>query len=220
MAKLFSWRWLVASCCGGVGGASITPPPVQARNAGVCRGSSVDGRPAFCRWRRTCTRRCRRQRARARRRRAIASKMLAEQPTKLHVRPLRRNVRLPGAACRGAMVEGAADALVEADWLRPPAASGKDSGGAGESPIPHQSPAMGKRQNETLRRRPSPRYWKALTAYRRSRHSGNPAAMVSQYQLMSQQPPRLKFPSSPASSRCDAMIIIWGDMKAETEGAP
>src|SRR5260370_40421168 len=47
--------------------------------------------------------------------------IFAERPTELHVRHLQRNVRLPGLRT-AEQIKRAADALVEADWLHPPAA--------------------------------------------------------------------------------------------------
>src|SRR5258707_8300515 len=47
--------------------------------------------------------------------------IFAERPTELYVRHLQRNVRLPGLRT-AEQIKRAADALVEADWLHPPAA--------------------------------------------------------------------------------------------------
>jgi Protein of unknown function (DUF3987) len=46
--------------------------------------------------------------------------ILAHRPAELHVRTLQREVRLPGLRT-AEQIKGVADALVEADWLRPPA---------------------------------------------------------------------------------------------------
>lgn len=43
----------------------------------------------------------------------------SERPAELHVRHLQRNVRLPGLRT-AEQIRAAADALIEADWLRPP----------------------------------------------------------------------------------------------------
>jgi hypothetical protein len=50
----------------------------------------------------------------------LARWIVAERPAELHVRHLQRDVRLPGLRT-AQEIRGAADALVEADWLRPPA---------------------------------------------------------------------------------------------------
>src|SRR5258707_15533030 len=47
--------------------------------------------------------------------------IFAERPTELYVRHVQRNVRLPGLRT-AEQIKRAADALVEADWLHPPAA--------------------------------------------------------------------------------------------------
>src|SRR5258708_33007372 len=49
--------------------------------------------------------------------------IFAERPTELYVRHVQRNVRLPGLRT-AEQIKRAADALVEADWLHPPAAGG------------------------------------------------------------------------------------------------
>ena len=50
----------------------------------------------------------------------LARWIVAEQPAELHVRNLQRSGRLPGLRT-AEQIRAAADALVEADWLRPPA---------------------------------------------------------------------------------------------------
>jgi hypothetical protein len=50
----------------------------------------------------------------------LARWIVANQPTELYVRYLQRNVRLPGLRT-AEQIRAAADLLVEADWLRPPA---------------------------------------------------------------------------------------------------
>src|SRR5258707_3712069 len=47
--------------------------------------------------------------------------IFAERPTELYVRHVQRNARLPGLRT-AEQIKRAADALVEADWLHPPAA--------------------------------------------------------------------------------------------------
>jgi hypothetical protein len=49
----------------------------------------------------------------------LARWIVSEQPTELHVRHLQRDVRLPGLRTAD-QIKKAADALVEADWLRKP----------------------------------------------------------------------------------------------------
>jgi Protein of unknown function (DUF3987) len=50
----------------------------------------------------------------------LARWIVAERPAELHVRHLQREVRLPGLRA-SEQIRAAADMLVEADWLRPPA---------------------------------------------------------------------------------------------------
>ncbi len=50
----------------------------------------------------------------------LARWIVAERPAELHVRHLQRNVRLPGLRT-AEQIRAAADALIEADWLHPPA---------------------------------------------------------------------------------------------------
>ena len=50
----------------------------------------------------------------------LARWIVAERPTDLHVRHLQRQARLPGLRSAD-QIRAAADALVEADWLRAPA---------------------------------------------------------------------------------------------------
>jgi hypothetical protein len=50
----------------------------------------------------------------------LARWILAVRPTEVHVRHVQRVVRLPGLRT-AEQIRGACDALVEADWLRPPA---------------------------------------------------------------------------------------------------
>jgi hypothetical protein len=50
----------------------------------------------------------------------LARWIIAERPSELHVRHLQREVRLPGLRT-AEHIRSAADVLVEADWLRPPA---------------------------------------------------------------------------------------------------
>jgi hypothetical protein len=50
----------------------------------------------------------------------LAHWILAERPVELHVRHLQRAVRLPGLRTAD-QIRAAANALIEADWLRPPA---------------------------------------------------------------------------------------------------
>jgi hypothetical protein len=50
----------------------------------------------------------------------LARWILAARPTEVHVRHVQRVVRLPGLRT-AEQIRGACDALVEADWLRPPA---------------------------------------------------------------------------------------------------
>ncbi len=64
----------------------------------------------------------------------LARWIIAERPKELHVRHLQRNVRLPGLG-KAEQIRGAADALVEADWLQPPA-SGLDFGQRGRVAYP------------------------------------------------------------------------------------
>lgn len=54
----------------------------------------------------------------------LARWIVAERPTELHVRHVLRNVRLPGLRA-AEQIRCAADALVEADWLRSPAPGGE-----------------------------------------------------------------------------------------------
>ena len=49
----------------------------------------------------------------------LARWIIKEKPTEIHVRDLQRNVRLPGLRT-AELIKGAANALVEADWLHPP----------------------------------------------------------------------------------------------------
>src|SRR5206468_624867 len=49
----------------------------------------------------------------------LARWIVAERPAELHVRHLQRDVRLPGLRT-AEQIRVAADALVEADWFRPP----------------------------------------------------------------------------------------------------
>jgi len=49
----------------------------------------------------------------------LARWIIKERPAEVHVRDLQRNVRLPGLRT-AELIKGAANALVEADWLRPP----------------------------------------------------------------------------------------------------
>lgn len=49
----------------------------------------------------------------------LARWILAERPAELHVRHMQREVRLPGLRT-AELIRAAANALVEADWLRPP----------------------------------------------------------------------------------------------------
>jgi hypothetical protein len=49
----------------------------------------------------------------------LARWIIAERPAELHVRHLQRNVRLLGLRT-AEQIRVAADALVEADWVRPP----------------------------------------------------------------------------------------------------
>jgi hypothetical protein len=51
----------------------------------------------------------------------LARWIIKERPPEVHVRLLQREVRLPGLRT-AAQIKAAADALVEADWLRAPAA--------------------------------------------------------------------------------------------------
>jgi hypothetical protein len=64
----------------------------------------------------------------------LARWILASRPTEVHVRHLQRNVRLPGLRT-AEQIRGAADGLVEADWLRPPT-SGNDFGQRGRVAYP------------------------------------------------------------------------------------
>jgi hypothetical protein len=54
----------------------------------------------------------------------LARWIVAKRPAELHVRHLQREVRLPGLRT-AEQIRAAADALVEADWLRPPAPGGE-----------------------------------------------------------------------------------------------
>jgi hypothetical protein len=49
----------------------------------------------------------------------LARWILAHRPAELHIRHIQREVRLPGLRT-AEQIRSAADALVEADWLRPP----------------------------------------------------------------------------------------------------
>jgi hypothetical protein len=54
----------------------------------------------------------------------LARWIIAEHPAELHVRHLQREVRLPGLRS-AQQIHAVADALVEADWLHPPAPGGQ-----------------------------------------------------------------------------------------------
>src|SRR5260221_7699369 len=60
-------------------------------------------------------------RARGRGAATVSGWIFAERPTELYVRHVQRNVRLPGLRT-AEQIKRAADALLEADWLHPPAA--------------------------------------------------------------------------------------------------
>jgi hypothetical protein len=49
----------------------------------------------------------------------LARWIIKERPAEVHIRDLQRNVRLPGLRT-SELIKGALNALVEADWLRPP----------------------------------------------------------------------------------------------------
>lgn len=55
---------------------------------------------------------------------ALARWIIGKRPAELHVRHLQRDVRLPGLRTAD-LIRAAADALVDADWLRPPAPGGQ-----------------------------------------------------------------------------------------------
>ena len=57
----------------------------------------------------------------------LARWIINERPAEVHVRDLQRSVRLPGLRT-AALIKGAANVLVEADWLRPPPIFGTQQG--------------------------------------------------------------------------------------------
>ena len=79
----------------------------------------------------------------------LAKWIISEHPAELHVRHLQRTVRLPGLRI-AEEIRGAADALVEADWLRPPA-PGSEFGQRGRIAYT-VNPACGRRHHEPLGR--------------------------------------------------------------------
>jgi hypothetical protein len=58
----------------------------------------------------------------------LARWIMAKRPAELHVRHLQREVWLPGLRTAD-QIRAAADALVEADWLRPPPSAGEFGAG-------------------------------------------------------------------------------------------
>jgi hypothetical protein len=54
----------------------------------------------------------------------LARWIFAQRPAEVHVRHLQREVRLPGLR-NAEQIRAVAEALVEADWLRPPAPGGE-----------------------------------------------------------------------------------------------
>lgn len=64
----------------------------------------------------------------------LARWIMAKRPKELHVRHLQREVRLPGLRTAD-QIRGAADALIEGDWLRPPM-SGTEFGQRGKIAYP------------------------------------------------------------------------------------
>ena len=79
----------------------------------------------------------------------LARWIAKDRPAELHVRHLQRAVRLPGLGT-AEQIRGAADALVEADWLRPPAPAAS-SGSVGGLPMPSIL-GYGRQQDEPLGR--------------------------------------------------------------------
>jgi hypothetical protein len=73
----------------------------------------------------------------------LALWVIGNRPTELHVRHLQRDARLPGLRT-AEQIRAAADALVEADWLRPP------------------SPGSGFGQRGRIAYPVNPRLWEAM----------------------------------------------------------